>query len=118
MLLIDVSDHINSRHRSPLDRIDDEHDGSALDPEPVRRIAGDNGKLLGLKRYRPAIGRIEMGDAFQAAEQLVTIGVCVEIGSPILDDTKAHIEAVHLCEIDVLPHLTHRIGQILELMLL
>jgi hypothetical protein len=75
----------------------------------VRRIAGDNGKLLGLKRYRPAIGRIEMGDAFQAAEQLVTVGVCVEIGSPILDDAKAHIEAVHLCEIDVLPHLTHRI---------
>ena len=73
---------------------------------------------MGLEIDRPAVRRIQMGGSIQAAEELVAISVCMEVGGAAGYHAQAHILPIYLCEIDVPPRLTHRIGQGLELMLL
>jgi hypothetical protein len=62
-------------HRTPAAPDDalrpaDEHDRPALNPEPVRRIAGDNGKLLGLE-----------GIVNLAARGMLVVSVARRLGS-------------------------------------
>jgi len=83
----------------------------------MQRIAGNNGKLMGHERRRAGIS-LQISQAIKTAEKLIAVRVRVEVCSPIRDDTKAHVELVHVCEIDVLPGLAHCIGQGFQVMLL
>jgi hypothetical protein len=98
--------------------VDNEDDGTTFHTQSMSRVAWHDCQLVRLQGDRTAILDVEKSRPFEAAEQLVAIGMGMEIRSLVRDDTEADVQSIDRGEFDVLPSLTHCIGERLKIVLL
>jgi len=103
---------------SPRYGVDDEDDGTAFRTQSMSRVARHDCQLMRLQGDRTANFDVEKSRPFEAAEQLIAVGMGMEIRSLVRDDAEADIQSIDCGEVDVLPSVTHCVRERLKIVFL
>ena len=79
---------------SPRYGVDDEDDGTAFRTQSMSRVARHDCQLMRLQGDRTANFDVEKSRPFEAAEQLIAVGMGMEIRSLVRDDAEADIQSI------------------------